>query len=56
MLICELKDFPGANTLAYFSLSISEDDKCLMTSTPGACAIKHYGFIVYGKMTIFVVS
>jgi hypothetical protein len=26
-----------------------------MVPLPGACTIEHYGFVIYGKMTDFVV-
>ncbi len=29
--------------------------KSLMIMTPGACTIKNYGFVIYGKWTNFVV-
>jgi hypothetical protein len=28
----------------------------LLASLSGACTIKHYGYIIYGKLTYFVVS
>jgi hypothetical protein len=28
--------------------------KMLVKLTPGACAIKNYGFVIYGKLTDFV--
>jgi hypothetical protein len=30
--------------------------KTFMIQAPGACALKHYGFVINGKWTDFVIS
>jgi hypothetical protein len=45
-----------ANTVAYYDAATNTAVNSFIVHALGACAIKHYGFVIYGKWTDFVVS
>jgi hypothetical protein len=47
------KGLPGTNALTYYKYSKITDKK---PHNAGPCTIKHYGFVIYGTITSFVVS
>ncbi len=49
------KGLKVTNTLAYYNIEIITAVKNI-DQVPGACTMKHYGSLMYGKWTDFVIS
>jgi hypothetical protein len=43
-------------SVTYLAMAINCEHEMLAMLTPGACTIQHYGAVMYGKWTYFIVS